>query len=81
MRDQAGTPADAELDLRGVLCPYNFVKTKIKLETMASGRVLAIVVDDGEALQNVPRSVLEDGHTVLSQVPFETGYRILIKKG
>ena len=28
---------DAELDLRGVICPYNFVKTKLKLETMEQG--------------------------------------------
>src|SRR5438034_809416 len=27
--------ADEELDLRGVICPYNFVKTKLKLETFA----------------------------------------------
>jgi len=32
-QDQAVRP-DEELDLRGVICPYNFVKTKLKLETM-----------------------------------------------
>ena len=38
--DEAVVPAsDAELDLRGVIRPYNFVKTKLKLETMEKGQV------------------------------------------
>src|SRR5262245_24772483 len=36
---------DAELDLRGVICPYNFVKTKLRLETMEPGQVLAVILD------------------------------------
>jgi len=72
--------ADAELDLRGVICPYNFVKTKLKLETMGAGQVLAVILDDGEPIRNVPRSVSDDGHTVLQQKPFDHAYRIIIKK-
>jgi len=72
--------ADAELDLRGVICPYNFVKTKLKLETMGAGQVLAVILDDGEPIRNVPRSVSDDGHTVLQQKPLDHAYRIMIKK-
>jgi TusA-related sulfurtransferase len=72
--------ADAELDLRGVICPYNFVKTKLKLETMQPGQVLAVILDDGDPIRNVPRSVTEDGHTVLSQEPFSRAYRVTIRK-
>lgn len=72
--------ADAELDLRGVICPYNFVKTKLKLETMGAGQVLAVILDDGEPIRNVPRSVSDDGHTVLRQESFDHAYRIMIKK-
>ena len=32
-----GSPADEELDLRGVICPYNFVKTKLKLDGVQPG--------------------------------------------
>ncbi|TKB33142.1 MAG: sulfurtransferase TusA family protein, partial [Nitrospira sp.] len=46
----------AELDLRGVICPYNFVKTKLKLETMEQGQILSVLLDDGDPIQNVPRS-------------------------
>ena len=72
--------ADAELDLRGVICPYNFVKTKLKLETMDAGQVLAVILDGGEPIRNVPRSVSDDGHTVLRQESFDHAYRIMIKK-
>jgi TusA-related sulfurtransferase len=71
---------DEELDLRGVICPYNFVKTKLKLETMEGGQVLAVILDDGEPIRNVPRSVADDGHQVLKQEPFSQGHRVLIRK-
>ena len=34
--------ADAVLDLRGVVCPINFVKTKLKLESMDRDRCLRL---------------------------------------
>lgn len=72
--------ADEELDLRGVICPYNFVKTKLKLETMEPGQILAVILDEGEPIRNVPRSVTDDGHTVLSQEPRADSYRVRIRK-
>jgi len=72
--------ADAELDLRGVICPYNFVKTKLKLETMKPGQVLSVILDEGDPIRNVPRSVTDDGHTVLSQEPHAHSYRVRIRK-
>ena len=77
--DRALNP-DAELDLRGVICPFNFVKTKLKLETMDAGQVLAVILDEGEPIRHVPRSVSDDGHTVLRQEPLEQAYRVIIKK-
>ncbi len=80
-KGERSTPqADEELDLRGVICPYNFVKTKLKLETMEPGQVLAVILDDGEPIKNVPRSVSDDGHMVLSQEPWENSYRVMIRK-
>ncbi len=72
--------ADEELDLRGVICPYNFVKTKLKLETMAPGQLLLVHLDDGDPIRNVPRSVTDDGHDVLSQERVEHSYRVMIRK-
>jgi len=72
--------ADVEIDLRGVMCPYNYVKTKLKLEGMGPGQILAVILDEGEAIQNVPRSVRNDGHTVIQQEQYQSGYRVLIRK-
>lgn len=71
---------DTELDLRGVICPYNFVKTKLKLETMEQGQILSVLLDDGDPIWNVPRSVSNEGHTVLSQDRIEGSYRVLIRR-
>lgn len=72
--------ADEELDLRGVICPYNFVKTKLKLETMEAGQILAVILDEGDPIRNVPRSVSDDGHQVLKQEPLSQAYRVMIRK-
>ena len=68
-------------DLRGVLCPMNFVKTKLELATMQSGDVLEIWLDDGKPIENVPGSVKLEGHEILSQTQHTDGYwQVLIKK-
>ena len=72
--------ADAELDLRGVICPYNFVKTKLKLETMEEGQVLSVILDAGDPIRNVPMSVSNEGHKVLSQEPLDASYRVMIRR-
>jgi tRNA 2-thiouridine synthesizing protein A len=77
---QQGISTDIELDLRGVICPYNFVKTKLKLETMDQGQVLAVLLDDGDPIKNVPRSVENEGHTVLAQDRVGSSYRVLIRR-
>ena len=70
------------LDLKGVSCPTNFVKTKLKLEEMQSGEVLEIIVDDGEPMQNVPRSIKEEGHKIIKLEKLPDGsFKLLIKKG
>ena len=80
VQDKESIRADVELDLRGVICPYNFVKTKLKLETMDPGQTLAVILDDGDPIKNVPRSVSDDGHTVLLQEPWAQAHRVIIQK-
>jgi len=72
--------SDAEIDLRGVICPYNFVKTKLKLETMEEGQILSVWLDDGDPIRNVPRSVENEGHTVLAQERVDQSYRVVIRR-
>jgi len=72
--------ADEKLDLRGEICPYNFVKTKLKLEEMEIGQILEVVIDNGEPIKNVPRSLKEDGHQILKVERVEHWFKLVIKK-
>lgn len=74
------TEANRKKDLRGVLCPMNFVKTKLELATMQSGDILEILLDDGQPIDNVPGSVKLEGHTILEQAPVENYWKVVIKK-
>ena len=67
-------------DFRGVACPMNFVKTKIQLSTMKSGELLEILLDDGQPIQNVPGSVRQEGHEVLSMEKVDNYWKVLIRK-
>jgi sulfite reductase (ferredoxin) len=70
-------------DLRGVACPMNYVKTKLKLEMMDAGERLEVWLDAGEPSKNVPLSLKNDGHLLLLQEPLEAAadhYRILVEK-
>ena len=55
-----------ELDLTGVPCPLNWVRTRLALEGIARGEELVVRLDPGEARESVPRSAREDGHEVRS---------------
>jgi len=67
-------------DFRGVACPMNFVKTKIELSSLKSGDLLEIWLDDGQPIQNVPGSVRNEGHEVVSVVQDGIFWKVLIKK-
>lgn len=70
-------------DLRGVACPMNYVKTKLKLEMMDAGEKLEVWLDAGEPIKNVPMSLKNDGHKILVQEALEANashYRVLVEK-
>jgi len=69
------------LDLSGVACPMNFVKTKIRLSTMAIGAQLEVILDDGAPIENVPLSLEEQGQKVLTKERIsETRWKIRVEK-
>jgi sulfite reductase (ferredoxin) len=68
-------------DLRGVVCPMNFVQTKIQLAAMQIGEELEVWLDDGHPISNVPGSVRNEGHEVLEQTQFPEGHwKVIIRK-
>lgn len=69
------------IDLRGVSCPTNFVKAKLALEMMASGESVQFLLDDGEAVKNVPRSLKAEGHKLLGLAEVDGHYELTLEKG
>lgn len=73
------------LDIRAYACPLTWVKTRIALERLRVGESLEVLLAEGEALENVPRSAAEEGHAVLSSEPAPAegpgSWRVLLRKG
>ena len=65
------------IDLRGVSCPTNFVKAKLALEDVDNGTIVQILLDEGEAVKNVPRSLKADGHKLIGLKQTDEGHYIL----
>jgi TusA-related sulfurtransferase len=57
--------ADKTVDIKGQICPYTFVRSKLAIEKMNLGEVLEIVTDHKPASENVPRSMENEGQKVL----------------
>lgn len=77
-----GYHIDKELDLRGEVCPYTFVKSKLALEPMQSGQVLRVLIDYPPSAENVPRSMASEGHEVLHVGALGSGkeWEIVVKR-
>ena len=56
---------DDRVDITDVNCPVTFVKAKVALEELDEGQVLQVHLNNGEPVQNVPRSLKEEGHEIL----------------
>lgn len=70
-----------QLDITQEHCPMTFVRTKLKLAQMAKGDTLEVLLSEGEPLNNVPRSAVEQGFNVLAVEHLEgTTHRVLIEK-
>ncbi len=70
------------LDLRGFICPINFVKAKKELESLPDGNVLEIILDGGEPVARVPLALKEAGHRVLKIVKQEENtFALYVRKG
>ena len=68
------------LDITGDCCPMTFVKVKLALAKLNSGEELDVVLNEGEPLSNVPRTVTEQGHQVLSVSQEGKVHHVLIRK-
>lgn len=76
-----GFEVDERVDITDVVCPVTFVKTKVALEELDEGQILQVHLNDGEPVQNVPRSVKDEGHKILKLLDNGDGtYELYVKK-
>lgn len=69
------------INLKGEVCPYTFVKSLLTLEEMEDGQVLRVIVDYLPSVENVPRSLKNEGHEIVSVVQInDTDWAITVKK-
>ena len=72
---------DREINLKGEVCPYTFVKSKLALEELEVGQVLRVIVDHEPAVSNVPRSMENEGQTVLRVAKLnDTDWELVLRK-
>lgn len=70
------------VDITDVVCPVTFVKAKVALEALDEGEILSVRLNEGEPLQNVPRSIKEEGHKVLKLTDNGDGtFTLIVRRG
>ncbi len=85
-KDNNGNEIDFFIDITGEVCPLTFVKTKLLIESMSAGQVAEVRLKGREPLENVPRSVRDSGHSVISleaESPQESAdgiHRLILQK-
>jgi tRNA 2-thiouridine synthesizing protein A len=72
---------DRQINLKGEVCPYTFVKSLLSLEEMEAGQVLRVVVDYLPSVENVPRSLKNEGHEIVEVAQInDTDWAITVRK-
>ena len=72
---------DKTIDLKGQVCPYTFVRSKLAIEKMSLGEVLEVILDHKPAVENVPKSMENEGQKVLTvEQTSEKEWRIVVRK-
>jgi tRNA 2-thiouridine synthesizing protein A len=73
--------ADKTIDIRGQVCPYTFVRSKLAIEKMNVGEVLEIILDHKPAVENVPKSMENEGQMVMKvEQTGEKEWHIIVRK-
>jgi TusA-related sulfurtransferase len=69
--------AAAAADITDVVCPMTFVKAKVALDALEDGQILELRLNGGEPMQNVPRSLKDEGHKISQVIQGEDGTYVL----
>jgi TusA-related sulfurtransferase len=69
-----------KLDLRGVKCPLNWAHAKVRLEQMARGQILELLLDDRRGVRDIPRAAEAEGYAVVGIRQSGNSWRVLIER-
>ncbi|MGC2063659.1 MAG: sulfurtransferase TusA family protein [Thermodesulfovibrionales bacterium] len=76
-----GVVPDKRINIKGLVCPYTFVKAKLAVEAMDVGQVLEVLLDYEEAARSIPKSMEDHGQKVLKVEKIsETDWVLQIRK-
>lgn len=73
-------PHTVQLDLRGVKCPLNWARAKVRLEQMRRHEVLELMLDDPRGVHDIPRAAEAEGYAVLECVDTGGAWRMRIER-
>ena len=69
------------IDLKGLVCPFPWVKAKKALAKMELGQVLKVIVDHAPAVKNIPRYFEDEGQKILNVEKLnELDWQIIVKR-
>jgi TusA-related sulfurtransferase len=68
------------LDLRGVKCPLNWARAKVRLEQMAHGEVLELTLDDPRGARDIPGAAEAEGYVILESTARDSLFHITIER-
>jgi TusA-related sulfurtransferase len=68
------------LVLRGVRCPLNWARARVRLDVMETGSRLRLEVDDPRAVRDIPRAAEASGFAVIEVTTLDDGWQIEIER-
>jgi TusA-related sulfurtransferase len=68
------------LDLRGVKCPLNWARAKVRLEQMRRHQVLELVLDDPRGVRDIPTAAEAEGYAVIECAKIAGAWRMRIER-
>lgn len=63
----------SRVDITKELCPMTWVRVKLAIEQLDAGARLEVLLRGEEPARNIPRNVIEDGHTIVERAEHPDG--------
>jgi sulfite reductase (ferredoxin) len=68
------------LDLRGIKCPLNWARAKVRLEQMAPGEILELTLDDPRGARDIPAAAEAEGYAILDSTKRDGTFHLVIER-